>query len=159
MGPTIFTKKEEEPETLSVVNSYFGGNLRTMRGAVDGFDEGDATAALEPVARRGAILTDGLEKIFEDGLVATEIADDGGGGALIFVEWGGFSGGWRGAEIGGDDAVVLEDDGAFGAGNFNAAGVAGVGGGGGVENAQGAAGRSEERRVGKECRSRWSPYH
>src|SRR2546430_12380445 len=23
----------------------------------------------------------------------------------------------------------------------------------------GAAGRSEERRVGKECRSRWSPYH
>src|ERR1039457_7194795 len=26
---------------------------------------------------------------------------------------------------------------------------------GGVENAK----RSEERRVGKECRSRWSPYH
>src|SRR5690349_23389584 len=24
---------------------------------------------------------------------------------------------------------------------------------------QGAGGRSEERRVGKECRSRWSPYH
>src|SRR3989475_12176891 len=24
---------------------------------------------------------------------------------------------------------------------------------------QGARGRSEERRVGKECRSRWSPYH
>src|SRR2546427_7229421 len=24
---------------------------------------------------------------------------------------------------------------------------------------QAAAGRSEERRVGKECRSRWSPYH
>ena len=23
----------------------------------------------------------------------------------------------------------------------------------------GAGGRSEERRVGKECRSRWSPYH
>ena len=23
----------------------------------------------------------------------------------------------------------------------------------------GGAGRSEERRVGKECRSRWSPYH
>ena len=23
----------------------------------------------------------------------------------------------------------------------------------------GAEGRSEERRVGKECRSRWSPYH
>src|SRR5256885_7967799 len=25
--------------------------------------------------------------------------------------------------------------------------------------ARAAAGRSEERRVGKECRSRWSPYH
>ena len=27
------------------------------------------------------------------------------------------------------------------------------------DDAQGAANRSEERRVGKECRSRWSPYH
>ena len=27
------------------------------------------------------------------------------------------------------------------------------------ENAQIKAKRSEERRVGKECRSRWSPYH
>ena len=26
-------------------------------------------------------------------------------------------------------------------------------------NDDGSAGRSEERRVGKECRSRWSPYH
>ena len=28
-----------------------------------------------------------------------------------------------------------------------------------VLNAKGLADRSEERRVGKECRSRWSPYH
>src|SRR2546430_4435794 len=28
-----------------------------------------------------------------------------------------------------------------------------------VVDDQGAAERSEERRVGKECRSRWSPYH
>ena len=28
-----------------------------------------------------------------------------------------------------------------------------------VQNAIAKAGRSEERRVGKECRSRWSPYH
>src|SRR2546430_15908778 len=29
----------------------------------------------------------------------------------------------------------------------------------GVTYASGICGRSEERRVGKECRSRWSPYH
>ena len=29
----------------------------------------------------------------------------------------------------------------------------------GVLTVNGAHGRSEERRVGKECRSRWSPYH
>src|SRR3712207_4267287 len=29
----------------------------------------------------------------------------------------------------------------------------------GVESAATALGRSDERRVGKECRSRWSPYH
>ena len=28
-----------------------------------------------------------------------------------------------------------------------------------VQNITGATGRSEERHVGKECRSRWSPYH
>ena len=28
-----------------------------------------------------------------------------------------------------------------------------------VKNASVTASRSEERRVGKECRSRWSPYH
>ena len=35
--------------------------------------------------------------------------------------------------------------------------VLGVGGAGG--NAINGMIRSEERRVGKECRSRWSPYH
>src|SRR2546430_3567258 len=30
---------------------------------------------------------------------------------------------------------------------------------GSLESGQRAASRSEERRVGKECRSRWSPYH
>src|SRR5256885_8293069 len=30
---------------------------------------------------------------------------------------------------------------------------------GGVRELPGARDRSEERRVGKECRSRWSPYH
>ena len=30
---------------------------------------------------------------------------------------------------------------------------------GGAINLEGVRDRSEERRVGKECRSRWSPYH
>ena len=42
--------------------------------------------------------------------------------------------------------------------------IGGAGGGflavpGEVSASAGARGRSEERRVGKECRSRWSPYH
>ena len=89
-------------------------------------------------------MLDGLEKIFEDGLVATKIADDGGGRALVFVEGGGFGGGWGVSEIGGDDAVVFENDGTFGAGDFDAARVAGIVGRSRVENAQGAAGEFED---------------
>src|SRR6266699_293058 len=71
------------------------------------------------------------------------MSDGGGGGALVFVDGGGFNGGWSASEIGGNDVVVLEDDGAFGAGDFHAARVAGIGGGGRVENAQGAASKFE----------------
>jgi hypothetical protein len=86
-----------------------------------------------------------MEKIFEDVLVATGIADGGGGGALVFFEVCGFGGGgWGVSEIGGEDAVVLENYGALGAGDFDAARVAGIGGGGGVENAQRAAGEFED---------------
>src|SRR2546430_9974035 len=40
-----------------------------------------------------------------------------------------------------------------------AAAAAGAGRGDGVGRPGAAPQRSEERRVGKECRSRWSPYH
>ena len=43
-------------------------------------------------------MLDGLEEIFEDGLVAAEIADDGGRGALVFV-LGGFGEGLTGLSI------------------------------------------------------------
>ena len=45
--------------------------------------------------------------------------------------------------------------------NRNFGGSSGGGGGGNHNNGGGGdgSGRSEERRVGKECRSRWSPYH
>ena len=48
------------------------------------------------------------------------------------------------AQAGGDDAVVFEDDGAFGAGNLDAARIAGIGGGGDVQDAQSAAGKFED---------------
>src|SRR5437667_12683665 len=48
------------------------------------------------------------------------------------------------AQVGSDDAVVLEDDRAFGAGNLDAARIAGVGGGGDVQDAEGAAGKFED---------------
>jgi len=76
--------------------------------------------------------------------VATEIGDGGGRSALVFVEDGGWEDGGSASEIRGDDAVVLEDDGAFGAGDFDATGVAGVGCGGDVEDAEGAAGEFED---------------
>src|SRR5258708_18200903 len=78
-------------------------------GAVDGFDEGDAAAALEAVAGGGAVVLDGLEKNFEDRFVAAGIADDGGRGALVFVKGGGYGGaGWGGFEVGGDEVVPLQ---------------------------------------------------
>ena len=50
-------------------------------------------------------------------------------------------------------AVGITIDGVQSAGNAEADG-AGLAGGAAAVNE-----RSEERRVGKECRSRWSPYH
>src|SRR3989440_5310042 len=41
----------------------------------------------------------------------------------------------------------------------NAAGGRAIPRAGAAAGARGIRGRSEERRVGKECRSRWSPYH
>src|ERR1700757_1203710 len=117
-----------------------GGSCRT----VDGFDEGDAAAAFEAVAGRRAILADGLEEIFENSLMAAEVSHSGGRGAFVFVERGVLGGSASVAEMGGDDAVVLEDDGAFGAGDFDAARVARIRGGGGMENAEGAAGKFQD---------------
>ena len=51
-------------------------------------------------------------------------------------------------------ATILVPDDLFGRAGGGGGYVGGGGGGGG-----GYGGRSEERRVGKECRSRWSPYH
>src|SRR6266852_3618020 len=70
-----------------------GETIGSFCGAVYRFDQGEAAAAFEAIAGGGAILLDGLEEIFEDGLVAAKIADGGGGGASVFVEGSGFDGG------------------------------------------------------------------
>jgi len=64
-----------------IVLSHCSSLVGSFGGTVDGFDEGDAAAAFRAVAGGGAMVLDGLQKIFEDRLVAAEIADDGGGGA------------------------------------------------------------------------------
>src|SRR3954469_4475014 len=101
-------------------------------GLVDGFDQGDAAAALGAITDGGAIFADGGKEILEDGLVAANVGDGGGRGAEVGV--GGCTQvevGRGSTEVGGDDGVMLENDGAFGAGDFEAAGVAGISGGGG----------------------------
>src|SRR5580704_86855 len=120
--------------------------------AVDSFDQCNAASALDAVAGGSAVLLNGCKKVFEDGLVPAEISDGGGRRALVFVFGGcgesrevrGYScGGWSALEIGGDDAVVLEDHRAFRTGDFDTPGVVGVRGGGGVKNAESATGEFE----------------
>src|SRR5712675_676046 len=94
-------------------------------GSVDRFDQGEAAAAFAAVADWFGVVSDGLEEVFEDGFVAADVGYRCGGGALVGVAGGdGRNVGGRVAEIGGDDAVVFEDHGAFGAGDFKAAWVA-----------------------------------
>src|SRR5712675_3282890 len=99
-------------------------------GSVDGFDQGEAAAAFAAVADWFGVVGYGLEEVFEDGFVAADVGYRCGGGALIGVAGRDRRNvGGRVAEIGGDDAIVFEDYGAFGAGDFKAAWVAGVGSG------------------------------
>src|SRR2546422_10868834 len=91
----------------------------------------------------------------------------GGGGVLACLHLAGA--GERAAGEGGGGGVRKEVDGAGGegrggdrVGDGGGAAGGGAGGEGGRVAAHGGDGRvlrSEERRVGKECRSRWSPYH
>src|ERR1700687_2998779 len=115
--------------------------FRGAGGVVDGFYEGEAAAAFAAVADWLRIVGDGVEEVFEDGFMAADVSYGGGRGAFGGVAGGdGGEVGRRIAQVGGDDAVVLEDYSAFGAGDFEAAGVAGIRGGGGEQRADGAAG-------------------
>ena len=88
-----------------LLNSLYG---LALCGLVDGFDEGQATAAFAAVADGLRVDGDGAEEVFEDGFVAADVGDRGGGGALVCVTVSCAGEVWRTiAQIGGDDAVVL----------------------------------------------------
>ena len=73
---------------------------------------------------------------------------------LVMADGGDYSGGT--SDKGYRDRIPGCGNGGYHSGNNNeSAGPGGFGAGGGG----GSLTRSEERRVGKECRSRWSPYH
>src|SRR5712692_3962886 len=106
--------------------------------------EREAAAAFGAVAGEGGVVGDSVEKILDYGFVAADVGYRRGGGALVGVARNFGDDLRKGiAEIGGDDAIVFEDDGAFGAGDFDAARVAGIRGGGGEERADGSAGEFE----------------
>src|SRR5580658_3949262 len=106
-------------EARRVLQTAFRGSDRdssigSLCGTIDGFDEGNATPAFDAVTGTSAFILDGCKKIFENGLVATKIADGGGRGTLVFIRGGGFGdGSWSISEICDDDAVVFENNGAF----------------------------------------------
>src|SRR5258708_36643243 len=113
---------------------------RFAGGIVDRFHEGEAAAAFAAVADWLGVVCDGLEEVFEDGFMAADVGYLGGRGALVGVARGDAGEVGRGvAQAGGYDAGVLEDSGAFGAGDFEAARVAGTTGGRCQGGADGAA--------------------
>src|SRR6267154_3020828 len=115
-----------------IVGRWELSESRGARGSVDGFDQGEAAAAFAAVAYWLRVVGDGLQEVFEDGFMAADVGYRCGGGALIGVAGrDGCHVGGRIAQVGGDDTVVFEDYGAFGAGDFQAAWVPGIGGGGG----------------------------
>src|SRR5712664_2378422 len=119
-----------------------GSDVRRAGGIVDGFYEGQAAAAFAAVADGLRIVCDGVEEVFEDGFMAADVGYCCGGGALVRIAGGdGVEIGGRIAQVGSDDAIVLEAYGAFGGGDFEAARVAGIGGSGGEEGAGRAAGK------------------
>src|SRR5713101_5000023 len=97
-----------------------------------------------PSQARGGVVGDSMEKILDCGFVAGDVGYRGRGSALVDVSRDADGDArMRIAEIGGDDAIVFEDDGTFGAGDFDAARVAGIRGGGDEERADGSAGEFE----------------
>lgn len=111
---------------------------------IDGFDQSNAAPALYPVASAGPFVLNGCKKILEDGLVAAEVTDGSRRRALVFIRCVGFArASWSVSEICRDDAVMLENNSAFGPGDFDTPRVAGIRGGGSMENSKRAAGKFE----------------
>src|SRR5215203_6463704 len=102
---------------------------------------------------------------FVDRVTIHAVAGDGGSGCSSvhrekFKPLGGPDGGNGGD---GGDVVLVVDSGVHTLLDFHFHPHQRAGNGrqgqGSLRSGAGGSGRSEERRVGKECRSRWSPYH
>jgi len=74
----------------------FDDTIGGFCGAVDWIRSGQRLRGLRGRRRGGQVGLDGLAgKSSRTALVAAEIADDGGGGTLVFVEGGGLEGSWQ----------------------------------------------------------------
>ena len=100
--------------------------------------DGAQTAASNTVADIHSAL-DGLVTVADGHASRAEAAADTAAGETVTQVRSEFEGMLAGAEAARDAAGLSETN--------------------ALQSENDAAGRSEERRVGKECRSRWSPYH
>ena len=101
--------------------------FETSCSAIDCFDYSYAPAALAAVAGGCAVLLDSLDKVFEHGLVSANLADSGGGSALVLAP-GGMIDKTRltVAEVGRNDAIVFENNCAQRSGNFQPSRITGI---------------------------------
>ena len=109
---------------LLSVPLHLYGCFETSCCAIDCFDYSYAPAA---VAGGCAVLPDSLNKVFEHGLVSANLADSGGGSALVLAP-GGMIDKARltVAEVGRNDAIVFENNCAQRSGNFQPSRITGI---------------------------------
>jgi len=123
----------------------------TMNGALAGLVAITAGCAfVDPWAAIAIGAIGGVIVVFGVALLDKIRVDDPVGAVSVH----GMNGIWGTLAVGlfGKGSLGLTNDGLFYGGGFSQLGVQALG-------TFVCAGRSEERRVGKECRSRWSPYH
>src|SRR2546422_11616522 len=154
--------------TLFPYTTLFRSRVET---AVPGCDHGEADVRIGlciPMA--GEVLERGEHTVLVQ--APHVLRDQAGHRAWVLAEGAGIDNRVRGVvvDVGIRGEIDVDADGPalHGCGRADRVGVTGIAGGadrhdvregGRADDAHAGAPRSEERRVGKECRSRWSPYH